>query len=71
MQKNLYCIASARRNRFAMGALDLSIDQGYESAVLNTDFPNENVRGVAGCIDLAAPVQPLSEDGRSVARLTA
>lgn len=56
-QTNLFCIACARRNRFAMGALDLVIEQGYESADLYVDLPDDYVRGVAGGIDLAAPGQ--------------
>ena len=70
LRKSPFCIACARRNRFAKDALDLAIDPGYEATALKSDLRDKNVSGVAGSIDLAASGQPLHEDIRSVARLT-
>ena len=54
-----------------MATLDIAIDQGYEAATLIADVPDGHAGGVACSIDLASPGQPLSDEGKSVARFTA
>jgi len=65
-----HCKVAACSALVTREALDLAVEQGYKSAVTFKDLPGEHVSGVAGGIDLAAPVQLLVGDGRSVARLT-
>lgn len=55
LKENVFCIAFARKNRFAMDARGLAIDQGHEPVVQYTDVSDEYVSGVAISIDLTAP----------------